>query len=198
MPPKLRYIYLEPKIKASSVFLVITIIVIFAFIILKWNYIYSNWEDVKCKNNNFYIAPLFGQDSAKTFSDCTKQIETDIIDTEIAPFNSKINNIDSQIINVKKKLDDTVNATSNMSSTTNQNITNLTTKIQQNIMNVKNALSKILGSVVLSTYMTNGVIQSSQNLGNNILNDVVNNFSNTTNAMQQIQDNKGNISSFMN
>ncbi len=197
MPPKLKYIYLEPKIKASSVFLVISIVLIFAFIILKWNYIYVNWEDVKCKNNNFYIAPIFGKDSEKTFLECTKKLETDIIDAEIAPLNRKINNIDSHIVSVKNKLDETINTTTDINSNSNKNILNLTTTIQQNIMNVKNALSKILGSIVLSTYMTNGVIQSSQNLGNNVLNDVVNKFSQAETAQQMAENTKGTYNSII-
>lgn len=197
MPPKPKFIYLEPKIKASSVSLVIIIIGFFAFIMLKWNYMYNNWDDIKCKNSNFYIAPIFGKDSSATFTECTKQIETDIIEAEVAPINYKIDDIDSQIMSIKNKLDNTVKTTSDMNSQANKKVLNLTTTIQQNVMNVKNALTKILGSVVLSSYMTNGVIQSSQNLGNNILNDVVNKFSDATNGVQQVENKKILASSYL-
>ena len=197
MPPISKFIYLEPKIKASSVSLVIIIIGIFAFIILKWNYMYNNWEDIKCKSSNFYIAPIFGKDSSQTFTECTKQIETDIITAEVSPINTKIDDIDSQIINIKNKLNNTVKTTSDMNSQANQKVLSLSTSIQQNVLNVKNALTKILGSIVLSSYMTNGVIQSSQNLGNNILTDVVTKFSDATTAVKQAHDNKVKSGNYM-
>ena len=197
MPPKQQFIYLEPKIKASSVSLVIIIIVFFAYIILKWNYMYSNWESIKCQNSNFYIAPIFGKDSSQTFSECTKQIQTDIVEAEINPIHSRIDGLDSNITNINSALNKTIQTTSDMNSQANQNVLNLSTTIQQNIINVKNALSKILGSVVLSTYMTNGTIESSKNLGNNILSDVVTNFSQATTAEQQSLKNQGIISGYM-
>ena len=100
-------------------------------------------------------------------------------------------------MSIKNKLDNTVKTTSDMNSQANKKVLNLTTTIQQNVMNVKNALTKILGSVVLSSYMTNGVIQSSQNLGNNILNDVVNKFSDATNGVQQVENKKILASSYL-
>lgn len=157
---------------------------------------YNNWEDIKCQNSNFYIAPIFGKNSSQTFDECTRQIETDIINAELNPINNKVDNVDTKIMAIKQKLDDTIKQTSNMNSQTNQGVLNLSTTIQQNIMNVKNALSKILGSIVLSTYMTNGVIQSSQNLGNNVLTDVVTNFNNALNAEQQMADSKGTLAGY--
>jgi hypothetical protein len=195
--PQPKFIYLEPKIKASSVSLVIIIIVFFAFIILKWNYMYSNWDDIKCQNTNFYIAPIFGKDSSQTFSECTKQIQTDIIEAEMSPIHSRIDGMDSNITNINAALNKTIQTTTDLNSQANQNVLNLSTTIQQNIINVKNALSKILGSVVLSTYMTNGTIQSSKNLGNNILTDVVSNFTEANTAEQQALKNQGTFGSYM-
>jgi hypothetical protein len=59
---------------------------------------------------------------------------------------------------------------------------NLSITVQQNILSVKNAISKIIGAFVLSTYMTQGAITTTQSLANS---DVVNAISSLNNLPKQ-------------
>ena len=65
------YYYIQPSTTVASIGLIITIIVLFLFIIFKLLFISINWESEKCKNSNFFIAPLLGQDGETTFNQCT-------------------------------------------------------------------------------------------------------------------------------
>lgn len=173
--PDLNYYYIKPTLNIPNVILVLIVIAFFLYLILSWNYINTNWENEKCNNANFFLAPLFGKDSATTIQQCT----TDIIDKKVGDSVGKLN-LSSQIADlsgnvsefktaIAKSNGNGVNATINAAS-------NIITGIQTNINNIKESISQTLGSVLLNAYMYDGIIQSTQNLQNTDLVNMINQY----------------------
>ena len=163
--PDLNYYYIKPTLNIPNIVLVLIIIVLFLYLILSWNYINTNWENEKCNNANFFLAPLFGKDSATTIQQCT----TDIINKKVGDSIGKLN-LSSQISDLSGNVAEYQDALSNSKNgevtTTISAASNIISGIQSNIVNIKEALSKTLGAVLLHAHMYDGVIQSTQNLQN--------------------------------
>jgi len=184
-PPNLNYYYIKPILNVPNVALVIIIISIFLYLILYWNYINTNWENEKCKNSNFFLAPIFGKDSTTTLQQCTADIIDKSVDESVKKFNidGKIQDLSGNISQVLEGIKQAQkNGGSTVGSTMN-NAASILTGIQKNIDNIKTAMSKVLGSVILSSYMSNGIIQSTQNLENTDLVNMVTQYNNVQNAI---------------
>lgn len=171
-----KFVYLEPKLKTTSILLVLFCISFFFWLILQYNYVVKNWDDVKCEKGNFYIAPLFGKSSKDTFEQCiSSQIENSV-KTEIGPIYDKIENIDNSInsfYNLQYN-----NSTTNIENNNKvQNtFTNLSINMQKNIVYVKNALNKILGALLLTSYMNEGAIKTTNSLEGSSFSKMIGNF----------------------
>ncbi len=171
-----KFTYLEPKLKTTSVILVLFIIFITAWFIMYYLHIYTNWDSIKCRSGAFYVAPIFGKDSKKTLDECIKLSQEETIEKSLKPVNKKIIRINDDIDELNMKVATTKKNAANMGSSINSQLFDATSGIQQNILYVKNALSKILGAIVLSTNMNNGVITSTQALKDSSLSKMINAF----------------------
>ena len=176
----LNYYYIKPTLHIPNVVLILIIIAIFCCILIEWNYINVNWENEKCNNANFFLAPLFGKDSATTLQQCT----TDIINKSVSDsvgkldLSNKINDLSNNVANFKTSLESQkAGDVSKVFTAAADTITG----IQNNVSNIKQALRQVLGSVVLNSYMYDGVIQSTKNLQNTDLVNMVNQY----NAIQK-------------
>lgn len=179
-----KFIYLEPKLKTTSVILVLFIIAFFFLLILYYNYVVKNWDDVKCEKGLFYIAPLFGKSSEDTFEQCISSKVDDTIKTEIGPLYDKIQNIDNSInsfYDLQYNNSSTNIETNNLVQTT---FTNLSINMQKNILYVKNALNKILGALVLTSYMNDGAIKTTNSLEGSSFSKMMANFNNIISSEQ--------------
>ena len=176
----LNYYYIKPTLHIPNVVLILIIIAIFCYILIEWNYINVNWENEKCNNANFFLAPLFGKDSATTLQQCT----TDIINKSVSDsvgkldLSNKINDLSNNVANFKTSLESQkAGDVSKVFTAAADTITG----IQDNVSKIKQALRQVLGSVVLNSYMYDGVIQSTKNLQNTDLVNMVNQY----NAIQK-------------
>jgi hypothetical protein len=168
-----KFTYLEPKLKTTSVFLVIFIIFFTFWIIMYYLHTYANWDSVKCNNGAFYVAPFFGKDSKKTLNECIMLSQEETISKHLIPVNEKIININDNIDLLKMQV---AAKQPTDSGSINSKLFDATSAIQQNILYVKNALSKILGAIVLSTNMNNGMITSTQALKDSSLSKMIKAF----------------------
>jgi hypothetical protein len=178
-----KFYYLEPKLKTTSILLVIFIIFFTYWFIMYYLRIYTNWDSIKCKSGAFYVAPLFGKDSKKTLDECIKLSQEETIDKSLKPVNKKIININNDIDELNMKVATSKKNAADMGSSINSQLFDATSGIQQNILYVKNALSKILGAIVLSTNMNNGVITSTQALKDSSLSKMINAFNNVVSPL---------------
>ena len=178
-----KFYYLEPKLKTTSILLVIFIIFFTYWFIMYYLHIYTNWDSIKCKSGAFYVAPLFGKDSKKTLDECIKLSQEETIDKSLKPVNKKIIDINNDIDELNMKVATSKKNAADMGSSINSQLFDATSGIQQNILYVKNALSKILGAIVLSTNMNNGAITSTQALKNSSLSKMINAFNNVVSPL---------------
>ena len=181
----LNYYYIKPVLNIPNLSLILIIIAFFCYLILHWNFVYSNWENEKCNNSNFFLAPIFGKNSATTLQQCTSDLINKSVDESLQHINienkmidmsNNITTIMNNVIKAKENGGTTVGNTMNSAST-------IITGIQSNIDNIKTALTKVLGSVVLSSYMSNGIIQSTQSLENTDLMNMVKEYGAVNNAI---------------
>ena len=177
--PNLNYYYIKPVLNIPNLGLVAIIIFIFCYLIIRWNYIGINWENEKCNNANFFLAPLYGKNSADTLQQCS----ADIVAKSVSDSLGKLD-IQSQIIDLSNNISSIMTEIKNSPSTAGASVSStvsgtatILSGIQKNIDNIKTALTKVLGSVVLSSYMSNGVIQSSKSLENSNLVNIVSQYS---------------------
>jgi len=171
----LNYYYIKPTLNIPNVILILIIILFFCYLILKWNYINVNWENEKCNNANFFLAPLFGKDSATTLQQCTTDIINKTVSDSVGKLNlsSQISDLSGNIAEFRQSIKD---QSGNQLPTTFNSAANIISGIQENVSNVKEALSRTLGSVLLNAYMYDGVIQSTQNLQNTDLVNMISQY----------------------
>ena len=180
-----RFIYLEPRVKTSSVLLVLCLIAFFVWLILQYNYVIANWDDVKCEKGRFYIAPLFGKDSQDTFEQCISSQVNDAVKNELGPVYDKIQNMDNSIneyYNLQYNNSETNIQNNNTVQTT---FTNLSVNMQKNILYVKNALNKILGALLLTSYMNDGAIKTTNSLQGSTFSQMMSNFNKIISSQQK-------------
>lgn len=160
------YFYIKPTVRGSSVFLVVIIIVFFVWLILKWSYTYMNWESEKCKNMNFYVAPIYNKDSTTTFKECVSDEVADQVQTAInnTGFSQEIQQVQGDIQKLSDAYSQVQTSGPGVVNNFNKANTDVVNKIKQNIIDVKNTLSKVMGSVIISSYLNNGVIQATKTL----------------------------------
>lgn len=176
--PSQKFVYLEPQIKTTSVIFVLIIIAFFYWVIYQYNYVLKNWEDVKCKNGNFYVATLYGKNKEETIKECTKMEQQDAIDKSLMPIYNKIDEIGKKISNVGVNINNVQINADNKNDNIQNVLSNFTISIQKNILYVKESLSKIIGALVLSTYITDGTIKTTKVLENSSISKSINDLMN--------------------
>jgi hypothetical protein len=185
MDSGLNYYYIKPTLNISNIILIIIIIVFFCILIFKWNYITLNWENEKCNNSNFFLAPMFGKNSTETLQQCTKDIITKSVKDNMTSINltGQINELNTTFKNLETAINTASTTNTQGVSNTISSSANILSGIQNNINNMKTVLTKVLGSVVLTSYMNDGVIQSTQNLENTDLVNMANQYNAVNNAI---------------
>lgn len=173
-----KFIYLEPQIKTTSVIFVFIIVAFFYWVIYQYNYVLKNWEDVKCKNGNFYFAQLYGKNKEETIKECTKIEQQNAIDKSLEPIYNKINEISKKISNVGVNINNVQINANNKNENIQNILSNFTINVQKNILYVKESLSKIIGALILSTYVTDGTIKTTKVLENSSISKSINDLMN--------------------
>lgn len=67
------YIYIEPQSKYKTGVTLVLLIIVVAFLIMKYLHLYVNWNDktIKCKTDNMVIAHITGNIN-KWMKDCVR------------------------------------------------------------------------------------------------------------------------------
>jgi hypothetical protein len=174
--PKLSTVYyVQPKYSVVSVGLILGIIAGFMFLIFNSLFILVNWEGTKCKNSNFMFAPLFGKNSRDTFNQCVQDSYNKVSTDTTSALYKKLDKLNTDV----NTLTTTATAVSSSSAaTTVSNYPQNYNTLLGTINTIHTGLSKILGSVVLSSYLTNGVLQSSNTLQNGELTNLIKQYNN--------------------
>lgn len=166
------HVFLKPNMINYSPTLMIIFIIIAIIIILYYRDINNNWDKYKCKPIIMMSAGLFNRDTDKNLQECLKHTQSEAIYNSVQNIQDEISGINSSISKIKTNTKSSIVELGIGSSVGSGSINqidplhNLSIAIQQNIISVKNALSKIMGALVLSNYMTQGAITTTQTLNN--------------------------------
>lgn len=160
--------------KSNIAFLILfTIFILLAFIITRVQ-ILNHWEANECSPSTILFAEIFGYNSQKlmnkciannvsnnlnAFSDVQKEIEQ--LQTDVQNTNTKIQEI--QTSNVAQ-----MEAISKGSQTKQMNA--LAESLQDTMNNAKMALKKIVGALMLGSYVNKGTLKTAKNMDGNIQN----------------------------
>lgn len=177
----LNYYYIKPTLNIPNITLILIIIIFFCYLILKMNYISTNWENEKCNNSNFFLAPLFGKDSETTLQQCTSDIVSKSVNDKLTKMNitKDVKDLNQKFDNLTNTIKNAVKSGGQSANNKVNSAANIISGIQKNIDNIKTALTKVLGTVILSSHMSNGIIQSTKTLENTDLVNIVNQYNNT-------------------
>jgi hypothetical protein len=169
----INYYYVQPTATVANIGMVIIIIVFFLFIIFKLLFISINWESEKCRNSNFFIAPLLGQDGETTFKQCANDAMKSALNDTGTEYYKKLNTLTTNVSQIPAV---TSSGSSGSSSTTDTQFSTNYNSLLSTIHTTQTALSKILGSIVLSSYLNKGVLQSTNNLQNSELTNLIDQY----------------------
>ena len=167
-PSKTIY-YIQPSYSVTNIGLIIIVIGAFMFLIFKVLFTIVDWEGSKCKGSNFMLSPLLGKDSSKTFNQCVQSSLNDATADTTSNLYKKMDELTKAV----NSLQTTTVASTTPPGTTDPKFTSNYNTLLGTINTIQTGLSKILGSVVLSSYMTNGVLQSSNTLENGDLSKLI-------------------------
>ena len=70
--PTSKYLYLEPKVKTKTAITGVLVLIVITVIIMNYLHIYLNWNTVKCRVENIYLAYITGAINKKWKEDCIK------------------------------------------------------------------------------------------------------------------------------
>lgn len=180
------HIFLQPNMSNYSSTLIILFIIVAITLIIYYRDINNNWDKYKCKPIIMMTAGLFNKDSSKNLQECLKHTQSEAIYNSVQNIQGEISEINSSIAKIKTNTNAKI---SQLKSDGTQVIEgdplhNMSIVLQQNIISVKNAVSKILGALVLSNYMSQGAITTTQSLSNSSIAQALQNLVsiNPTNA----------------
>ena len=166
----------QPSINVVNTITIILIVTIVVFLILKYVYIKSNWDTLKCQDGLHLVAPFFRKDAEKTIEECTAKHIENAVDEKLVPYNLKMDQIDVNIQNLNSGFDNIQNEHNDYSVKTNNDITNLEKSTTTNTEYIKNAMEKVISSIMINTQVNKGVLNSVQTLNDSTISNIVDKY----------------------
>jgi hypothetical protein len=175
----MNYYYLQPKALYVKYGLVALFIALFIIIVLGgYVYMLSNWNDIKCKNGNFYVAPLFFQDTDETMNFCLSSKIRSSIESKTENNQSAINTMKGNVSSLSNKIQSMDGTSQVLKTETESKLSSVTAILKQNVDYVKNALSTILGAIYISTNLNKGALTSYEDLQKSEIANIIDNYNN--------------------
>jgi len=158
-------VFIQPNLSTQSPMLTVTLIAFTITLIYFYRYISNNWETYKCHPLAMLGASLFNINPEENLKQCLKQTQSEAVFNSVQNLQQEIGNINTEIAKLRNEHNtDSSYSVSGNTPSVGDPLHNLSVTVQQNLLSVKNAMSKILGAFVLSTYMTQGAITTTQSL----------------------------------
>ena len=150
--------FLMPDNTFSTV-TVVVVVLTFLFLVsifIYYIYVINNYDKYKSDANIFSFAWFFQEDPAKMFDDWMKQSQDDILNQKTSEITNNLAKADAMIQDISEK----VKTSNSGEKKTSRDET--VVSLQKNISNLKEALRKIAGSLVLNSYMIDGAIKTTK------------------------------------
>jgi hypothetical protein len=173
------FYYIQPTTSTANIMLILIIIIIVFVLLFNILYMYVSWDSSQCNGTNFMLAPLIGKDSQTTFKKCASNAMSDALNSTDTEYYKKINDLSKSVTDLSNNVVNTP-AGSGTGSTAANFPTNYNSLLST-VDSIQSALSKILGSVALSSYLNNGVLQSTNSLQNGEISQLMNQYNTVEN-----------------
>tara|TARA_B110000483_G_scaffold243674_1_gene335333 strand:- start:16541 stop:17662 length:1122 start_codon:yes stop_codon:yes gene_type:complete len=160
------------------VFLLLLFVILIIYFITYVVYIKSNWEDVKCREGRFWLAPLFGKDTDETIRDCTSRQIQISIDNNLEAENTRMGEIEQMVRDLSNNVTEYSGDSLALGEGAEGEMSNITDTLQHNVNYVKEALSTILASIWISTQMNNGALTSYSDLQSSEISNIIDKYNN--------------------
>ena len=160
------------------VFLLLLFVILIIYFITYVVYIKSNWEDVKCREGRFWLAPLFGKDTDETIRDCTSRQIKISIDNNLEAENTRMGEIEQMVRDLSNNVTEYSGDSLALGEGAEGEMSNITDTLQHNVNYVKEALSTILASIWISTQMNNGALTSYSDLQSSEISNIIDKYNN--------------------
>lgn len=141
-------VYFLPELNYVGYGTVFLILFLIFYFVLQYNYIYSNWERLKCRN--VFWAPLYFKNSKQIFEDCDTEKIDNVVRNNMSEITVKIDNleIDYNGKNIEMSEEEDVSKKSKESSSPLNNAIN---SMKNNITRVSESINTILKSIIVSS-----------------------------------------------
>ena len=141
-------VYFLPELNYVGYGTVFLILFLIFYFVLQYNYIYSNWERLKCRN--VFWAPLYFKNSKQAFEDCdTEQIDN-VITKNIGDIKNRIYNLEKDY-NYKNSEMLNMEDVSNISKESRLPLNNAINSMKNNITRISESINTILKSIIVSS-----------------------------------------------
>lgn len=134
------------------------------FLAIVYFYVYSNLNEYQNRISVISNATLFGQNPQQEFEKYIRNTQTEAVAAAMNDMRSSAENLNTSTY----RLDDETKRLSKQVSVdipnNNDKSNNLATSIQKNIDQVRDTVSKLMGTMVLQNYITDGAIKTTQSL----------------------------------
>jgi hypothetical protein len=173
------YSFLNPSsLQLPSAVTLILILMVFIVLIIYWAYIKSNWEQVKCKDGRFWIAPLFGKSTQETIKDCTTKEIQITVNKNLQGEIERLADLDASVNELQTQINDSSGEATTLKDDTKSTLTNITNILESNINYVKGALSTILASIYISSNLNKGALTSYADLQKSDIAEIIDKYNN--------------------
>ena len=173
-------VFIRPSIlsTSSNILILIFIVILFVVLITYWAYTKSNWEQVKCKDGRFWIAPLFGKSAEDTIKECTSSEIELTVNRELSADLERLQKLEDQVDDLSGNLANISNDATGLQNNTGSTLDNITNILESNITYVKEALSTILASIYISTNLNKGALTSYADLQQSDIAEIIDRYNN--------------------
>ena len=169
------YIF-KPRLKVSSLFAIIILLIAVHTLTLYYSYIQSNWESEKCAEGLHFFAPLFGKNSKQTFKECNRNTINELITNELSSHVQESRANATSIQDLNHRLDGIDTDLGISKKTLDTNKASYAEVSQPKIKTLSNTMDKLLGSIFLNTKINKGVLNSVQTLEDSSIGNIVKKF----------------------
>ena len=141
-------VYFLPELNYVGYGTVFLILFLIFYFVLQYNYIYSNWERLKCRN--VFWAPLYFKNSKQIFEDCDTEKIDNVITNNMGGIETRIDNVEDTY-EVKKSLMPDMKDLSKKSRESSSPLNNAINSMKNNITRISESINTILKSIIVSS-----------------------------------------------
>ena len=141
-------VYFMPKLKYVDYSIIIVIFLIIFYLVLQYNYVYSNWEKMKC--NHIFWSPFYFKNSKQTFEQCNTNKIDNIINNELGSVTEKIKHLKSEYENAENSLEtkkDPIVLEEEMKLPLN----NIVKSLNNNVTRISESINTIVKSLIVGS-----------------------------------------------